>query len=83
MSEIFAWAIDTWLGRIVSAALFGFAFLKGWLFFHHDPKVRSQAYTKVERATTNAANNAVAKQSAIPSDGASRRLQREYCPDCK
>ena len=52
-----------------------------WMIVH-DGKVASRAQAKQTEATNVGARNAQAKQSAVPVDGASRRLQREYCPGC-
>jgi len=43
----------------------------------------AKATAKIERKADALGNNASKAQAAVPSDGASERLRKRYCPDCR
>jgi len=73
--------LDTWIGRLIAGLVVGVVSLKGWLLFHHDPKVRREVTTSIAKQSEKISEKANAARAAARKPGSVDRV-REWCRDC-
>lgn len=69
-------------GRIIAAVIAGWLAFQGWLYFHHDPKVKREVVSEINESGERLAEAAEAARGPAKKPGAWERLRKTSCYDC-
>lgn len=73
----------TLVGRILAAVVAGWVTWWGWLNFVHDPKVKREVVSEINRSGEQLASAAEAARQSASTPGAWGRLLKNSCRDCQ